>query len=505
MLNPEHFIVSFARAVELFRTMPDAVPEQKSALRALAALSKLGSVQFRVDGSDIKLADDPVPNSLPNIPALLVQLRDHSVSTIEIDQDAAPADLLTLLRYLAAPSGDRGLVLSGETVRVASETVPGEPDGASEVSLAAADNPAAEAEPEQPIAQPEQINYFEGLQGTGTKIESLEEALSAIHAAPYEGDILGKLTAFAEAIRDQMRLDKVELVLPALASLIDLELNAPDEPSRRAYGITLIRLLEGNILSATVDMLLDHRFHEGARRLLQRAGHPAFEILTTRLDDAASVDEARIYAKVLKPLVEDARPLMPLLQHARWPIAESVANLLGELAVSDAVPALGDAVQHDDTRVRRAAVVALCQIGDRAAVEHMLKAVASNDDVLRSAVISGVEGQKSGALAMPILKVAEQESTRPEVRRDCYLALGRIGTPEALRALVTAAEPGGRVVGRKSTERRVAAIDGLRHADDRRVLVKLKQLTTDREKGVRAAAELALAEVTERLGVSTEE
>ncbi|MEJ2238876.1 MAG: hypothetical protein P8X82_11315, partial [Gemmatimonadales bacterium] len=108
-------------------------------------------------------------------------------------------------------------------------------------------------------------------------------------------------------------------------------------------------------------------------------------------------------------------------------------------------------------------------------------------------------------LAMPIHNEAHQDSTRPEDRRDCYLALGRIGTPEALRALVTAAEPGGRVVGRKSTERRVAAIDGLRHADDRRVLVKLKQLTTDREKGVRAAAELALAEVTERLGVSTEE
>jgi HEAT repeat protein len=505
MLNPEHFIVTFARTVELFRTMPDAVPEQKAALRALVALCKLGAVDIHVDGAGIHASDNPIAPSLPNVPGLLVQFREHSVSDVEIDKDAAPADLLALLRYLASGPTDGGLVLPSGTVRVKSATAMDGRENGLAAGSAMADQSAAEPAQEPPTETHDGVQYFEGLHPQRREVESLETVMATIHASPYEGDVLGKLTAFAEAVRDQMKLDKVELVLPALATLLDRESEAPDEASRRAYGITLIRLLEGNILEAAADMLLDRRFKDRAERLLHRVRSPAFELLQRRLDAAVDVEEARIYAHVIRPLVEDARPLLPLLQHQRWPIAESVAEILGEAGIKDAVPALAEAMEHGDGRVRRAAVVALCRIGDRTAVEHMLKAVASDDDVLRSAVIAGVEGEKSSALAMPILKIAEQESTRPEVRRDCYSALGRIGTPDALRALVSAAEPGGRLVGRKTTEQRVAAIDGLRHASDRRILVKLKQLTDDREKGVKAAAELALVEVSERLGLSMEE
>jgi HEAT repeat protein len=497
MLNPEHFVVTLARAVELFRTMPDAVPEQKAALRALVALSKLGAVTLRIDGAALQVADSPVPTSLPNVPALLVQLRNHTVSSIEIEKEAAPADLLALLRGLASHLSDGGLMLHGGTVRVVSGA---QNDGVDAVS-ASVDVPMVESDQEQAPEAGDEVQFFSGLRGEDGKVESLESALGALDASPYEGDILGRLSAVAAAITDQIQLDRVERGLPALAALVDLESNAPDEASRRAYGITLIRLLEGDILEAAADMLLDHRFQGGAEQVLQRAGYPAFEILHKRLDAAVDVDEARIYSDVLRPLVDDVRPLLPLLQHQRWPIAESVAKILGDLALKETVPALADAVEHGDPRVRRAAVMALCRIGDRSAVEHMLRAVASDDEVSRSAVIAGVEGQKSSALAMPILKVAEEDSTRPEVRRDCYLALGRIGTPEAVQALVSAAEPGGRIVGRKSIEQRVAAIDGLRHADDPRILDRLEQLTEDREKGVRAAAELALVEVKERLGI----
>jgi HEAT repeat protein len=232
---------------------------------------------------------------------------------------------------------------------------------------------------------------------------------------------------------------------------------------------------------------------------MARARAPAFEILHKRLDAAVDVEEARVYARVITPIVDDVRPLLPLLEHQRWPVAESVANILGELAREESVPALARAMEHADGRVRRAAVIALSKISSKAAVEHMLKAVASDDDALRSAVAAGVEGRKSSALAMPILKVAEESSARPEVRRDCYQALGRIGTPEALQALLAAAEPGGRIVGRKSSEQRIAAINGLKQADDPRIIDKLARFSADRDKAVRAAATQAMSEMRTRM------
>jgi HEAT repeat protein len=174
---------------------------------------------------------------------------------------------------------------------------------------------------------------------------------------------------------------------------------------------------------------------------------------------------------------------------------------MAELAREEAVPALARAMGHADARVRRAAVDALSKIGNKEAVEHLLRAVASDDDSLRSAVTAGVEGRKSSALAMPILKAAES-SASPDVRRDCYEALGRIGTPEALQALFTAAEPGGRIMGRKSSEQRIAAINGLKQADDPRTIDKLMRFSSDRDKAVQAAAAQAIREMRARIAAS---
>jgi len=147
-------------------------------------------------------------------------------------------------------------------------------------------------------------------------------------------------------------------------------------------------------------------------------------------------------------------------------------------------------------------VIALSKIGNKEAVEHMLRAVASDDDALRSAVTAGVDGRKSSALAMPILKVAEAGRVAPDVRRDCYEALGRIGTPEALHALLAAAEPGGRIVGRKSSEQRVAAINGLKQANDPQIVTKLARFNADRDKAVREAAAKAASEMRARMSAA---
>jgi HEAT repeat protein len=90
------------------------------------------------------------------------------------------------------------------------------------------------------------------------------------------------------------------------------------------------------------------------------------------------------------------------------------------------------------------------------------------------------------------LAVAAEEESRPDVQREMYLALGRIGSAEAIQALVKAAEPGKRsFLRRKPVAVRLAAVQGM-HAAGPSAANALKDLLTDAEPQVRDAVERAL-------------
>jgi HEAT repeat protein len=91
----------------------------------------------------------------------------------------------------------------------------------------------------------------------------------------------------------------------------------------------------------------------------------------------------------------------------------------------------------------------------------------------------------------PILAVAAEQETKPDVQREMYLALGRIGSHDAIQALSRAAEPGGKLFHRKPLQVRLAAIEGL-HAAGPSGVNALKALLEDGEREVREAAEKAM-------------
>src|SRR2546430_9871372 len=57
-----------------------------------------------------------------------------------------------------------------------------------------------------------------------------------------------------------------------------------------------------------------------------------------------------------------------------------------------------------------------------------------------------------------------EEEQDEAVERELILALGRIGSPDAVLALIKVAQPAGRFFGRKPTVLRVAAVEALRLA-----------------------------------------
>jgi HEAT repeat protein len=82
------------------------------------------------------------------------------------------------------------------------------------------------------------------------------------------------------------------------------------------------------------------------------------------------------------------------------------------------------------------------------------------------------------------------------VVRELVLALGRIGSPDAVQALIKIAQPSGRLFGRKPSGLRVTAVEALRVAGTPTAVGTLQNLSNDSDKQVRASARQALSELS---------
>jgi HEAT repeat protein len=184
-----------------------------------------------------------------------------------------------------------------------------------------------------------------------------------------------------------------------------------------------------------------------------------------------------------------------MLSHDQWFVVRNVADLCGELRLEAAVTALGKQVGHSDERVRRSVAGALARIGGAGAVEPLRRALRDPSAGVRLEAAKGLDGRKNRNLAMSLAVQAEEES-KQDVQKEIYLALGRIGSAEAIQALRKAAEPGGKLFRRKPLAVRLAAVAGL-HAAGPSAANALKELLGDEEREVRDAVERSLATLWE--------
>ena len=109
-------------------------------------------------------------------------------------------------------------------------------------------------------------------------------------------------------------------------------------------------------------------------------------------------------------------------------------------------------------------------------------------------VALGIGGRKSVALAMPLVVALEEEKDEV-VERELILALGRIGSPDAVLALIKFAQPAGRLFGRKPVALRLAAVEALRLAGTAPAVGTLEGLADDGDRQGRDAARRALTDL----------
>jgi HEAT repeat protein len=228
--------------------------------------------------------------------------------------------------------------------------------------------------------------------------------------------------------------------------------------------------------------------------VLKRMGADATEVLLGLLASASSIGERRAYYAALRQMTAGTDLLVNMLTHDEWFVVRNVADLCGELRIEAAVPRLGKHLSHEDERVRRSVAGALSKIGTPATIELLRQAMRDPSPTVRLQAVQGIDGRRGRGLAMTLAVLLEEES-HPDITREMLLALGRIGTAEAVQALARAAAPGRRLFNRKPLALRLAAIEGLRLASTPAAAALLQPLLTDDDAEVRQAAQKALVQL----------
>jgi HEAT repeat protein len=501
MLNYENFAVSFARAVEVFRTRTDEVPELKGALRTIVALSKLGGVEMRVSHRTLTVNTVQIPPTLPGVRSLIAQFDLHGVGEVRIAQNARPADLLALLRGLAATlSGyarEGGLEAQfqdadGESVMVLTVS-PGAPKqgGRSQSVTAAfeAEKILGEAEGRDSAA----TTLADAMEGA-TAGSLLELAVAELALRHSGADLVDRVTSVADLVQVELSEAGTETALWAMSELIRLERGLSDVEVRRSISPILDRLFTRRTVGLVLPLLEASGHQEQVALALSRAGWDAALAVLECIRSAASVSHRRACVDALLQTPEGTEQFLGLFDHAEPGVVLNVTELAGQLRLEGAAPSLGKTLNHPEPRVRKAAGVALARIGTAVSVEYLRAALRNEDPEVRVLGASAVRGRESGALTTPLALAAEEEPDQ-QVQREYYRALGRISTPGALQALINAAQPGGRFFRRRRATLRMAAIEGLKVAGGEAAVGTLEGLSKDRNRQIRKAAREALEEV----------
>lgn len=321
-----------------------------------------------------------------------------------------------------------------------------------------------------------------------------ETAIEWLKSDPYGGDVLDRVSRVTAIINTAFQNNRVAVAVACTAQMIELEEAAPDDSSERySYSIALQRLLTYDKLKLTSDQPVAR-----TATLLARLGAEGMRRIVAGVRESRGITEALRLLQTIRNADDNHAALLELLDDQAAVVLAAVAQTVGEMGMEAAIPKLAGLVEHEDPRVEQAAVTALAQIDNWAAAAQVKQVLTSHNRKRQSTVTRAIGKRKSQAFVSPLVDLSKESGVDLKLLEECYSALGNIGTNGALKALVEAAQPGGRLIHRKPLAKRLAAIRGLSLMENDTVVEALTALTGDRAESVRVAAEKALETVKTR-------
>jgi hypothetical protein len=489
---------NLALTLFLLRDAPEAREEQAAAFGMLKAGIGGRALELRLDEDGVLVDGGRVPPGTPGVGDLRNQLLVHGVGLLRIPADTSDAAFLTLLRALAAHRGayrslyeliDRvhsecraDFVLAPMTTR--------EDESREEAQIAAMQ--------EQGLHNEEAVGVMHFVtpgQAVATQPSAeVTEALARIAASPTDPELMRLLNVVLVAADDAAQADDWPGVLGYALALVEAETASGGDVAGRDYPIALRRMLPRSVLSPIARLVTSPEHRQAAVTVLRRMGVDGSEALLAHLAESEQLEERRAYYAALRQMTEGAAVFIGMLTHDEWYVVRNVADLCGDLGLEEAVPHLAKQLAHPDERVRRAVAGALAKIATPSTVEPLRQALRDEAPAVRLQAVRGIDGWRSRGLAMS-LSVLLDEEHHPEIVREMLLALGRIGTPEAVQALTRAAAPGGRLFNRKASAGRIHAIEALGTVAHPSAVAALQGLLQDGDAEVRGAAQRSMAQL----------
>lgn len=508
MEHAASFARHFARLAWLLVHDLANVDEQKASLRALATMSKEGAVSLSVSGGGLVAAETNVSAAFTGVTDVVHAMTAHGIERITFDASAAPADLLGVARILAGVpvTGDGGaaaeakrLALGARTVHFKARPLPGAlPDLElgemldEEIAVPATRPRASMATPADGTPRASGGGIFDQFSASRTPVESVSTLLAHLDRTEDAGVVTQVLDDLVLLAESAAREGKAALVSEIFHRIVRREPALTEFDARRAVVMAVRRLSKPMVLRAVVTQLpraMDRRDELVA--VLSRAGEDGADALVEQIGDLAQQGDRRIYFDALLELKAGIPALLHMLGDARWYVARNAADLLGEMGAREAEEPLTELLRHDDDRVRRSATGALMKLGTPRAMQAIQDALKDAQPQTRMQAAAALVARKDVRSAATLVRALDDEKDE-EVQAAFLIALGRLGTPDAVQRLLRAAEPEKGLFRKKSTAYRIAAIQGLTDARTAECVDALRELQKDRDDEVRDAASFAL-------------
>jgi HEAT repeat protein len=511
MQDEVRFAVLLGRLIDLIRTGGAASDDHRAALEALGGLVGPRSLTVRTDGGKLTVENVVIPPDTPFASRLAQQMDAHGIAAIIVGAGAAAVELLHSAHAIALSSANypvnsdaaqrlrEAKVASVFLVTKDAEKTVRErrqvrlTDAIDHLGVFAAEGEGAPSgamstAKELEIGSPGKVDaYDELIQRRPSRAGTLATQVGQLPGGE-QLQLMNRLETVQHSVSKTLQRNEVAQALEAILTLMKQEQDATTEDAHRAYAITIRRILTSEAVQKIAGYLLDEIYAQDVIKIVRRAGTEGTRIVMNMLASAPTFAERRAYLQALREIEEGADVISGMLGHHEWFVVRNAADLVGELRIKEAVPLLGKAGEHEDARVRLSAALALAKIGTPDAVRFLSKPLRDPDRNVRLSVAKEIKGRGLGALSMLLVTATESEED-PEVLAEYYRALGRIGTPDAVRVLIDVARPGGLLKGRKDPERRKAATEGLvLAAESDAARAALQDLASDRDKAIREAA-----------------
>jgi hypothetical protein len=483
-MSPYPVVALLGALVFVLRHDRGAQEHQRALLKMLRAA--LDGRQLRIEAATgaLRLDEEPVPLDAPGASLFCEQLLLHEIGVAVIPADFTDDDLL---RFAAVLGGYPGTYPTYADVLAAL----GPTGERIELSRASAGFEVFGMDAARPHALIDPNGDVSGLRLHPTELDPGAAGATDSTDAPTGGVQPGSRTGISQVlVQCRVAVDRQdwEGLLDAAVQIIELE---NDETAGLAGGLHRIefkRIMTRRNLTMIARLAHGDRKQE-AITVLRRFGTEATEVLMDLLVEAMNIGERRGFYSALVQMNEGTNVIVQHLNHPQWYVVRNAADLCGELTLSEAIPSLAKQTKHPDERVRKAVAEALGKIATPVAMETLAKLLDDPAQAVRLQAVAHLRGRRARGMIGPISDLLHREED-PAVQQEALLALGRIGSPEAVTMLQDWASGKG-VLRRRSIPTRLTAIKGLALAGPSAVDA-LSSLQRDSSAEIRDAAEAAL-------------